>query len=295
MYKKENSLLFNEEKRIRRELNELNGHINNSEKLKEIEFKKLKEVQTEIKKLNEEVKNLKSENDKSNLNFFELRNERNKCNQEVKKLILQIKELRQKYKKFGGSRDLVNPNSILNNIKDFELKIETEGYSFDKEQKVMLKIKDLKREYEGNRELFEIYSEIQLLSKQIEDSRLKADEVHNKFLDMRDKNKNEYDKFFSIIKRINDLRKSERSFFNEYKKHKTNFTANLGLFNNKRRELDNIIRSVEGVKVRKKELKLKKERDIINKKAAIVEDKIKKGLKLTGDDLLVLREVDDVK
>ncbi len=291
---KREDFIFSDERRIKKELNELRNYVRSSHDLKEKEFRKLRELQGEIKKLSEESKNLKSENDKSNLNFFELRNERNKYNKEVRMLISEIKILREQSKGYGDGRDVGNPENILREIEDLELKIETEGYSFEKEQKVMEKIKSLKRRYEENKELFEMSSEIRELSKKIDDAMSKADELHMKFLELKEKNQAEYERFFSIIKNLNELRKKERSIFEEYKKHKANYTANLGLFNNKKRELEKAIKSVENVKAKKHELRLIKEKNIINKKAAIVEEKIKKGLKLTREDIMVLQGADDV-
>ncbi|MBI4154513.1 hypothetical protein HY498_00300 [Candidatus Woesearchaeota archaeon] len=289
---KKGNLLFREESGIRGELNELRGHIETSGKLKEHEFKKLKEVQAKIKELINESRNLRSENDKSNLNFFELRDERNKYNDQVKGLVNQVKELRNKYKSVGR-KNLKNPEQIINLIEDLELKIETEGYNFEKEQKVMEQIKKLKKEYEENKDAFEILSEINSLSKQIDEFGQKADEYHEKFIELKEKNKAEYEKFFTIIKKINELRKEDRNIFNNYKKHKINFTANVGLFNNKKRELDKIVNSIESSKARKKEMRLVREKNLIAKKAELVQEKMKKGMKLTNEDLLILQGADD--
>jgi len=289
---KKGSFLFKEKYDVRKSLDELRGYIDNSRKLKEQEFKKLKEVQAKIKELIIESKNLKSENDKSNLNFFGLRDERNKYNDQVKRSVHQIKELRNRYKSVGR-KNLKNPEQIINLIENLELKIETEGYNFEKEQKVMEQIKRLKKEYGENKDAFEILSEINSLSKQIDEFRQKADEYHKNFVELKEKNNAEYEKFFTIIKKINELRKEDRNIFNEYRKHKINFTANVGLFNNKKRELDKIANSIENIKTKERELKLKKEKGLIAKKAELVQEKMKKGMKLTNEDLLILQGADD--
>lgn len=285
--------LFNRESGLRKELFELEKHIENSSKLKEAEFGKLKEINKEVKKLIEEVKGIKSENDKNSLNFFELKGERDKCDREARRLIEEVKKLRKQYNTLSGGEELTNPENILKAIEDLELKIETEGYDFEKEKAVMEKIKLLKSQYEGNKELFKLYSEIKSMSKNIDEIQKKADEFHKKFIEMREKNNVEYERFFSSVKKINSLRKESNKIFKEYKKHKTNYTANLGIYNIKKRELDLIEKNIKGAKARKVEIKLKNQKDIIAKKAIKVEEKLKKGLKLTNEDLLILRGLDN--
>ena len=285
--------LFNREHGLRKELFELEKHIENSKKLKEIEFSKLKAFNNEVKKLSEDVKGIKSENDKNSLNFFELKEERDKYNNESKKLIEEVKKLRKKYNALSGGEELTNPENILKTIEDLELKIETEGYDFEKEKAVMENIKLLKSQYEGNKELFKLYNEIKSISKNIDEMQKKADECHKNFVEMREKNKAEYEKFFSLVKKINALRKESNKIFKEYKKHKTNYTANLGIYNIKKREFDLIEQNIKNTKTRKLDIKLRNQKEIIAKKAVKVEEKLKKGDKLTNEDLLILRGLDN--
>jgi uncharacterized coiled-coil DUF342 family protein len=132
---------------------------------KEFWYSKKEALRKEVKGLIQKIKNLKRSSDDKSSNINVYRDKREEFNKEVKKLIKEIKNLNTKKKELLKKSTIKDPNKIKNSIDKLEESVEIEAYSFDKEQKVMKKIKDLKKIYEENKETKELLDDMDRFSK----------------------------------------------------------------------------------------------------------------------------------
>jgi len=135
-------------KDLNKEINSLKSNLKSINNDKERWFKNKEELKKEMLVLIEKVKIVQKENDPSKVDA--LKKERDRYNSEVKNLINKIRELKKEkesfLKKHGISEDPVN---IKKSIEKIETKIETEVLSVDKERRLMVTIKRMKKDYEA--------------------------------------------------------------------------------------------------------------------------------------------------
>ncbi len=147
------SLMLNEEEKLssenrlnslKEECNQINAEINKANEEKELHFKKKEELQKEINSLINNIRNVKTSTDGSSKGMRELKNQRDAYNKKTKELIAKIRDMRNK-KESLVKKGTVDIRFIKKQMDNLEESIEINAYTYDKEQKVMDKIKKLKK------------------------------------------------------------------------------------------------------------------------------------------------------
>tara|TARA_Y100000310_G_scaffold345778_1_gene469735 strand:- start:13686 stop:14555 length:870 start_codon:yes stop_codon:yes gene_type:complete len=246
---------------------------------KEFWYSKKEALRKEVKGLIQKIKNLKRSSDDKSSNINVYRDKREEFNKEVKKLIKEIKNLNTKKKELLKKSTIKDPNKIKNSIDKLEESVEIEAYSFDKEQKVMKKIKDLKKIYEENKETKELLDDMDRISKRIEENRNKSQEFHQKFIDSIKGNKNVYNEFTDLSKKISTLNKEQEKAFEKYIKIRKKYQdLNLGL-EEKTLKLKILMRKSKDDKLQRNRLNQEKQK-------TKVEEKLKSKKTLTTEDII---------
>ena len=277
------------------DIKELNKEIASLKtKLKEVNddkekwFKEKEELKKEMHVLIDKIKNVQKTNDPSEVE--KLKKERDTYNSEVRHLIEKINELKQEklvfLKKHGVKED---PENIKKNIEKIEEKIETEVLSIDRERKLMEYIRKMKKDYESLGDVKLIDEKISEISKQIEDTKKKANDAHEKFKLALKEKKKWYKEFFSLSKQINVIKKQQEKAFEMFISLKNSFLEVSKQLSVKlhlaKKEKEKVVETKQIKRKSKEEI----ENKIVEEKQKKVEEKLKKGGKLTTEDLIVMQ------
>ncbi len=275
-------------KELNKEIDSLKAKLKEINNDKEHWFKEKEELKKEMHVLIDEIKNVQKSGDPSEVE--KLKEERDKHNSEVRSLIDKINELKKEksifLKKHGIKEDPVN---LKKNIEKIEEKIETEVLSIDKERKLMEYIRKMKKDYESLGDIKLIDEKINEISKQIEETKVKANEAHEKFKQAWKEKKRWYKEFFSLSKQINVIKKQQEKAFDMFISLKNSFVDVSKQLSVKlhlaKKEKDKVEENKQDKKKKKEEIESK----IVEEKKKKVEEKLKRGEKLTTEDLIVMQ------
>ena len=277
-------------KNLKKEIANLETQLKQISNDKEEWFKKKEDLKKDIWALIEKIKSLKKETDVSTVEAEKLKKERDAYNAEVKKLIDKIKELHSEKNKlldkYGIKSD---PEKIKKDIERLELKIETEALSIDTEKKLMDQIRRMKKSYDGLGGVKVIVDKIDDVSKQLEETKTKANEAHERLKKLLKEKRTWYREFFSLSKQITAIKKQQEKAFEMFISFKNKFvdvskqlSSKIMLIKRENRQY----KENKGWQDRKKQ---NRNEQLLKERRAVVEEKIKKGEKLTTEDLLVLQ------
>lgn len=266
-------------KKLVKEVDSLAGKLKKIGVQKEFWYKRASELKKTLQSLIGKFKILKSKKDVSNIKVREYKEERDKYNKKVQELIKEIKELNKEKeeltKKYGIKFD---PSFLKEKIEKLEFKMETEALKFSKEKQLMEEIKRLKRLYGDSDVVKKVVDKIDVLSREIDDSKKKAEDYHKKLREHFKESKN-YKDFIELSKQIDEIKKKQENAFSTFRLLKKEYE-------NLNKKTDSI-RKERVKKFEKREERKKKVEDrIIKKKAEEVEEKLKTKKKLTTEDLI---------
>lgn len=267
-------------KKFVKEVDSLAGKLTKIGTQKEFWYKRASELKRTLQSLIGKFKLLKSKKDVSNIKVKEYREERDRYNRKVQELVKQIKELNKEKinltKKYGIKFD---PSFLKSKIEKLEFTIETEVLKFKKEKELMSEINRLKKLYGESGVVKEVVDKIDKLSKEIDESKEKAEDYHKRLREYFKESKN-YRDFIELSKEIDEIKKKQQNAFNTFRLLKKEYEELNKKSNGIKKE------RVKKHKIRE-EKKKKVENKIIEEKAKKVEEKLKTKKKLTTEDLIV--------
>tara|TARA_Y100000310_G_C20612754_1_gene778892 strand:+ start:84 stop:965 length:882 start_codon:yes stop_codon:yes gene_type:complete len=282
---------------LNREIRDLKSKLNDLESKKEHSFKEYNRIKEDLSTKISKSKKIHGDSKKTNIVVSDLKKRRDEHNANVRKLIAEVKTLNSKkveiFKKYGIKKDI---SEVKKEVQKLQEKLETEALSFDAEKKLMKQINSLEKSYKG--EVKELLDKTEEISKNIDLEKKKADEFHKKMVEASKTSK--FEGFISLSKEIVELKKIQKKTFDEFVKFKNSFqniseilknkliqaTKVKHLFDKKQRDRK---KSQEEKKTKEKAELDAKTKNIIDKKQKIVEEKLKKGEKLTTEDLLAMQ------
>ena len=281
--------LFKKLETIRKDIDIFRSNLNNNREEKEKLYQKRISLSDRIKDKIKKIKDLKSKKDKDNIGLQEEFKEKENLNKEISDLIIKIKKINEKIKKFRETKKIdKNPRLIKVALEKLELKIETEAISYEEEKKLMKRVNQLKKEYKSVKEIVDLDDEYNKISKYIDNKRVRLNNIKEK-INEKMKTRSDYDDFMKISKEIFELKKDMKITNDGYIKLKADSLNTNLLLKEKFREFDNIKNQI-GIENKKiSEEKEIQKRDLIHQKVNIVEEKIKKGQKLSTDDLITFQ------
>lgn len=279
---------------LQKEISELRSNLNDANDKKEKAYSEKSKVSTKIRSLISQIKSSRSSRDTITDDVKAQKRDRRKLNEQIRKKIEEIKKLNAKRREMqdlnkGRRGPPITPERIKRDIAALELRVETEALAFKDEKKIMVKIKELKRQFAkigGNEGGTDNYRE---LSKEIDLLRKKADSIHAKIQEQAGTSQKQHESMLSISKEIDELRKEEKITNEAFVKLKVGFNAvneelkkKLLLFRDVQKALG------EHVVVEQKEQKHHYEKTL-RQKAKEVEEKLARGEKLTTEDLILMQ------
>ena len=270
---------------LKKKLNEINDQ-------KEEWFKRKEDLKKDVLKLIKTIRELKARKNKFNDKVKELKKEREKYNNIVKENVEEIKKINSEksglLKKFDFKE---NPVEIKQRMERLELQIETEILSLGKEKKLMKEIKKLKKQLKEMKDVGVVAGEGEKVSKNIDEAKRKAEELHLKVQVTAKESQKDYEKFLELSKKVKELNKKQEEAFEKFLKLKESFTEVTKGLEEKLQEASSFKKELDLSKLDKDERKKLKINEILKLQEEEVEEKLRLKKKLTKDDLLKLQKI----
>ncbi|HIH39891.1 TPA: hypothetical protein HA219_04195 [Candidatus Woesearchaeota archaeon] len=274
-----------------RDLNSLKNELNQTDKKKEELFAQSKENRNKFSELMSKINILKKERNSLTDSVKKIKSERDELNNQLKAKIEAFKKIAPKKKE--KPKVHVNAGFLKKEIKAMEYKVETEGLSFDKEQKLMKIIKEKRKQLEESGPNAGLKPEARKLSDEIDSIRAKADEKHKEMRSKADESQKKHEEVISSSNQMIGLSRKQKEIENgirESKKKIEELNQSLG------NKLEQAVSKKKEYKPREyRRERRKDDRKYHSPKVNIeemqhkAEEKLKKGGKLTTQDLMAFQ------
>ena len=273
-----------------REIAELRKRLNDANNEKENWFRKKEELKKGIANSITEAKKLREEKEKINAEVKLFKEKRDKQNSATRDKINKFRELRGKI----NAREKKAPADVLKReIEKIEGRIETEALKFSEEKRLMKRIGKIKQEYETTKDEDAVFDEIKNIENEIKESKNIAEELHKKVQEYAQESKKKHDAYLELSKKIKGMNNEQEDAFGNFLKFKEEFNKISKEVDDKLDELKNVKEKLDSFKLSDKEKKDALKKKILVKKAEDVEEKLKKGEKITTDDLIKFQGTKD--
>ena len=213
------------EKELKKGITELKDTLNTLNVEKEEWFTQKESLKKEVSNLISKIKKIKFPKDSESKEVKKLKSERDKYNKEVQKLIKQFKKLNSEKQKIMKDKKITfNPAELSKQIETLDYSIQTEALSFDKEKKIIIQIKHLKKQMANAGDAQGLFKESKEVSDKIKKAKDLAEEAHKKLQKEIKDNKPDYEEFRKLTKQINELKKKQEKAFANFIDSKNKFS-----------------------------------------------------------------------
>ena len=275
---------FDSEKRL---VSALRADLNSlSDKLHEY-FQKKRGTGQEIAQRLRQVKKLREERDTLTLQVKKYKEERKTSYDllqakisEVKKLREQRDEIKKKYAIHG------NPRLLQSEIEKLEFRIETEGMGFDAEQKIMKRMRDLKKRVVEGQEVSGVLKSIISTENTIQETRRAGDGAHRAVQRTADESQKKHEELIALLKEVDELRSKEDEIENEIANVKKNYEEVKQKLGDDLLKLNDVSKKVHEFVGEGRKRKEEQRAQELQNMTKSVEEKLRSGGKLTRADLL---------
>ncbi|MBI4148341.1 hypothetical protein HY490_03565 [Candidatus Woesearchaeota archaeon] len=235
-----------------------------------------------------QTKHLRAERNMLTAQVKEKKDQRQKLNDDIRQKVMYIKQLNEQKKNVEHTAG-ESPGRLRQQIEILDTKIQTEALPFEKEKELMKKIKEFKKKLDHAVKGSHVWEEAHTLSKEIDQLKEKADTLHRDIQQQAEESQRKHESILESSKKIDELKKNEQELdtkLDNLKKQLDTAGGNLQTELSKLSELTG-----EQEEMNKQELKRLKdaEHKAISERKKDVEDKLKRGEKLTTQDLLVMQ------
>ena len=285
--------LFQKITEKRKEITQLQADLNSINDKKEHWFSKKTELSKKITSLISEIKKSRNERNSLTEKVKEDKVEREKKNKDVKASVDVIKKFEKERDELLKKHKIKDPTKILSQIAQLELKIETEPMSFDKEKKIMKQIKDLKKGLADANMVSGVVEKIHELSSVIDEKKKNAQQTHKKVQNYAKQSQEKHMALIEASGEIDALKKEEEDAFKKFIDFKKEFNELNEKLKSMLTEMKDLNEKVQENKVQSKKQSERKKKEVLHKKQMSVEEKMKKGMKLTTEDLIAYQGMID--
>jgi len=185
----------------------------------------------------------------------------------------------------------MSPRDLERKIQQLEEKLETIPMSFEAEQKTNKLIKAMKKQLDGVAQAHGVSAEISTKSREIDALKRDANALHAKVTKMAKESQEFHEKMLTLSAEIETLKTEEEGAYQEFLAHKQEYLLASGDVREQQveqRAQRDAQRDQERQDRRKKEAE---EQKTLQQRAHEASEKMRKGEKLTTEDLLALQSV----
>jgi uncharacterized coiled-coil DUF342 family protein len=275
---------------LRREISELRRTLNQADSEKENSFREGTRISQKIRALISQIKELKKQRDINTAAVKELKEKRKQISDVIFKNIDSAKLQRKARDDLTKKLGIRKPAEVLKHeIEMLDRKIETEVLSPTKENEVMKIIKEKKKELAAAQSVTTVSETIRSVSKEINVERQSADEIHKMVQEKAALSQQQHEKMIAMSKEIDSLKADET-------KHRDNFIKNKEIFSETNKKLQEKLIEMNKASLELNELQTAEEKERKQKAQQMMaetekslEEKIRRGEKITTQDLINLR------
>ena len=284
--------LVEELSNLKAEASKLRNALDELDREKESWFKKRDDCSKRIRESIQKIKENKSKRDYLTNEVKELKPKRNSINKGISAKLNEFDSLKKEKTALARSLGIKDsPSRIKNQMDKLEFKIETDTVSFEKEKELMKKIKELKKVYNDAIVLDESSKKLRDSSDEIRKMRKEANEIHRSIQEKAKQSQALHDEILKISAEIDKMKEDEEASFNKFSEYKKQFTDVNSNLKEKLRGINYIKGQLDRVDSDRRERKKRHEESILKSKEELVNEKIRKGQKLTTEDLLVFQKI----
>ncbi|MBN2566555.1 hypothetical protein JXB02_00545 [Candidatus Woesearchaeota archaeon] len=258
---------------------------------KEDLFKRKEEISQEIRQLIGIVRNLKRERNQLTDQVKSHKVKRKEIIDSIKRLIAEVNAYkREKDAIAAKSAHGKNPLYLKKDIERLESRIETDVMSFEREQKLMKQIKEMKKQFEESRELTEAMEKVRSTSREIERLKREADQIHATIQELAHASQEKHEEMLTHSKRIDELKAKEDEAYKQFFEQKKRFSAANEVLKEQLSGVRQINEKLSEAKTETRKARREKEEKKLQDMGFEVDRKIKERRKLTTKDLLVFQK-----
>ena len=155
----------------------------------------------------------------------------------------------------------------------------------------MKKLRDLKNKFREAKGISTVFEKMSGLSRSIDSLKKEAEEVHRRIQNRARESQIKHEEILALSKEIDDMKVKEEEAFQKFVQFKKQFNEINEQLKQKLREMSEIKEELDKHNLETKEEKRKKEEKFLKDKEDYVENKIKRGEKLTTEDFLIFQKV----
>lgn len=298
MNEEENKKILAEIESNKKELDTLKANLIVLNSQKESWFEKKRQASKKIFDLSRSLRDAKGKRNTFTKQVRESKLRRQELNKELKNKLQELKEIQQEKRNIADKFGIrIDPSKIQQEIDDFEFKIETEALPFRIEQQMMKKIAEKKKILEQAKKVSNVFEQVHTLRKDVDRIRKKADETHRKVQSKAESSQQCHEELVESSQQMKDLRTEEDAALKKFIEEKAKWSVQNDLVKAKIDEIRALKAKIDGVDLKAKKHAKKADAHKIVEQKKSVDEKIKKGMKLTTEDLLAFQanEMDEFK
>jgi len=283
--------LVEELRKQRVEVSKLRNTLNELDREKESWFKKKDDCSKRIRESIQRIKENKSKRDSLTSEVRELKPKRDSINKEIASKLKEFDGLKKEKTALAKSLGIKEtPSRIKSQIEKLEFRIETDTVSFEREKELMKKIKELRKDYDKASIIEESNKKIRDASDSASRMRREANDIHKFIQEKAKQSQALHDEILKISAEIDRMKADENDAFKKFSEYKKQFTEINSQLKEKLRGMNNVKWQLDRIDFDRRERKRQHEESILKLKEEIINEKIKKGQKLTTEDLLVFQK-----
>lgn len=289
--KKELLIKLKEKKDLVRDLRSKLNEINIE---KEKCFHEKDKISSEIRNQISMLKDAKENRDKLTGVVKKSKESRDELNNAIKAKIEELKKYEQERDAIVKKHNIRgDPAMIKKEIERLEFQYETSVMSFDKEKEFMSKIKELKKRYEQVGKVSTVWKKIHDVSMEIEKLKQEANQFHKQIQTNAGQSQEKHEVLIESSKVIKDQKKSEKDLQTKFLEQKAKFNELNITLKKELEELNQIYTKLDMNRDEAREVRKESQRKTLAEKRKEAEDKMKRGEKLTTEDILAFQGTDD--
>lgn len=288
-------IVLDQAQELKKVVLELKNRCNSLDDEKEKFYAEKQEIGNKIKALIEGIKSSKSKRDTFTQMVKVKKTVRDDLNKNLKEKIAQLSQLElQKKDVLSKQKDTKeefkgDPFFIKKKIDALDYQIETSAISFNKEQELMKQIKKLKQEYKNMSVAMEINKKINELRREVTELKQEANLSHHVVSSTAKESQKKHEELVGSSKEIDELRKLENEAFAKFSELKKKYIEASNDLRDKSKQLKELYAQLDMQKEAAKKDKESHQQVTLEEKRKQVDEKIKKGKKLTTEDIIAFQ------
>jgi len=262
---------------LRNQLSSLRGE-------KEKVFQEMRSFQSKIISNSEKIKKLKGERDALTAEVRALKGERDKLNEVVKEKATLLKEVdKKKIEPRGEKREREeSPGYLRSQIARLETKIETEVMAYSKEQQIRKMLKELRSKYKEVEGQVEVLKEHNSAAADFSQVRREAQESHHGVQEKAQQSQEKHEQIQKLFEEVKGLRDQERPLAEKNMQLRVQFEQLKKTFQETQERVKELAKVFHEEEEKSYSVR-------VREKTAEVQEKLKRGKKLSTEDILAFQ------